>query len=88
MDYLPATIPPLASQASQADILTHLGHFKIQALNYSMATITGKDAKYLEPKEVKSLTDMVLNLEDSIKNSMPEGQQVRTVKRLLDKYAD
>ncbi len=86
MDYLPQPIQPLTTKPSRELVLEHLEHFKVQAMNFALATMTNKDSKYLEPKEVKTLTDMVLNLEDSIRQTVPEGQQARAVHRLLDKY--
>lgn len=76
----------LSIDASQAEILKHLNDFKVHALNYAMNTMTDKNAVHLEPKEVKSLVDIVLSLEDSIKIDETEGKQARTIKRLLDRY--
>lgn len=76
----------LAIDASQADILKNLNSFKIHALNYALGTITHPNAEHLEPREVKSLVDIVLSLEDSIKIDDTEGKQARTIKRLLDRY--
>ena len=76
----------LTIDASQADILKYLNDFKVHALNYAMNTMTDKNAVHLEPREVKSLVDIVLSLEDSIKIDDTEGKQARTIKRLLDRY--
>lgn len=72
--------------ASTEEILLSLQLFKIHALNYAQKTITHANSEHLEPREVKALVDIVLSLEDSIKVDDTEGKQVRTVKRLLDRY--
>jgi hypothetical protein len=56
------------------------------ALNLSTTIISNDNAKYLEPKEVKTLTDIVLNLEDSITIEDTEGKFARKTQRILDKY--
>ncbi len=87
MAYQPVQIDPLPKTPSRDLVLKHLEHFKVQALNYSLGVITDYNAKHLEPREVKTLVDLVLNLEDSVRSSAPEGQQARAVHRLLDKYS-
>lgn len=76
----------LPIDASQAEILLSLNTFKIHALNYAMGTITHPNAEHLEPREVKSLVDIVLSLEDSIQIEDTEGKQARTIKRLMERY--
>ncbi len=77
----------LPIDASQADILKNLNSFKILALNYAVNTMANDNSIHLEPREVKSLVDIVLSLEDSIKIEDSEGKQVRTVQRLLARYS-
>ena len=81
-------IPQLPLEPSREQVLQHIGYFKATAMNLAMKQVTGKDAQYLEPRELKSLTDIVLNLEDSIKTQAGEGEEARAIVRMLDKYAD
>ena len=78
--------PALTLEASTEEIIAKLNHFKIHALNFATETMTNENAKHLEPREVKQLTDIVLSLEDSINLEDSEGKQARTVKRLFDRY--
>lgn len=77
----------LTTQATQEEIIAHLNSFKIKALNYAVNTISGPNSHHLEPREVKSLTDIVLSLEDSIKSNSSEGSQARKVQQLLARYS-
>lgn len=77
----------LTPQATQEEILEHLNSFKIQALNYAVKVISGPNSQHLEPREVKSLTDIVLSLEDSIKSNSSEGSQARKIQQLLSRYS-
>jgi len=78
----------LTKSASLEDIKTRLQEFKITALNLIVNQVNDPNAKYLEPKEIKTLTDVALNLEDSYKNTEGEGEAARKIKRLLDQYGD
>lgn len=70
------------------DIRKDIEKFKVTALTLASAQITNVNAIHLEPRELKTLVDIVLNIEDSYKNSINEGEQARKIKRLLDKYTD
>ena len=78
----------LPKNASIEDIKSRLQDFKIVALNLIVSQIENPNAQHLEPKEIKTLTDVALNLEDSYTHSEGEGEQARKIKRLLEKYGD
>lgn len=75
---------PLNPSAEQ--ILNHLEIFKVRALNLASKQVTNVNAIYMEPRDLKILTDIVLNIEDSLKGKQTEGAQARNIKRLMDKY--
>jgi len=69
------------------EVKQDINSFKQKALTLCLNTVIHPDAKYLEPREIKTLTDVVLNLEDSYKNQSTEGETARKITRLLSKYA-
>ncbi len=74
--------------ASTEDIKSNLNLIKIKALNLADKLVSGPNAEHLEPRELKTLVDTVLSIEDSYKETGPsEGEQARKIKRILDKYA-
>jgi peptidoglycan hydrolase-like protein with peptidoglycan-binding domain len=81
-------LEPLPLEASREQILARLGEFKVTALNIAVTQLTDQNAHLMEPREVKQLTDLVLSLEDTIRETPSEGKEVRTIQRLLDKYGN
>ena len=76
----------LTLAATKDDIISHLSLLKIHALNLITDKIVHPDAKYMEPRELKTLTDTALSIEDSVRATVSEGAQARNIQRLLDKY--
>jgi hypothetical protein len=76
----------LSTVATKEDILAHISDLKIHAINLITHKLTHNDAKYMEPRELKTLTDTALSIEDSVRSTVSEGSQARTIQRLLDKY--
>ena len=81
-------IKNLPLTATREEILENLNYFKLAALNYATNQITSHNSQHLEPKEVKTLTDIVLSLEDTVTSQQSEGKQARTIQKILDKYND
>ena len=77
----------LTLAATKDDIISHLSLLKIHALNLITDKIVHPDAKYMEPRELKTLTDTALSIEDSVRATVSEGAQARNIQRLLDKYS-
>ena len=77
----------LTLAATKDDIIAHLSLLKIHALNLITDKIVHPDAKYMEPRELKTLTDTALSIEDSVRATVSEGAQARNIQRLLDKYS-
>jgi hypothetical protein len=77
---------PLSMTASAEQQLERITALKLTALNLVSEQFSHEDAKYLHPRELKAMTDIVLNMEDSIQQETPEGALVRKAQRLLDKY--
>ena len=76
----------LTDNASTEDIKKRINSLKIRALNLSSELLTNNNAQYLEAREIKTITDVILNMEDSISDEDSEGTWTRKAGRLLDKY--
>lgn len=74
-------------QLSIDDIKLNIATFKEKTVTLALNTVTHPDAKYLEPKDLKTLTDVILNIEDSYSNIVNEGETARKITRLLSKYS-
>jgi len=72
---------------SLEEIKSNIAIFKERTISLALNTVKHPDAKYLEPKELKTLTDVILNIEDSYKNIVNEGETARKINRLLSKYS-
>ena len=68
------------------EILAHINTFKVKALNLAMSKVTDVDANMLEPREIKTLVDLAINIEDSLEYRGEEGKQARLIQKLLTKY--
>jgi len=77
----------LQQAPSLEDIKAHINTFKIKALNLAMRQISDLNSIHLEPREIKTLVEVTLNIEDSLATQKGEGEQARQIKRLLDKYS-
>ena len=78
----------LPTNASVEEIKEHLQIYKIHTINILTRQIVNPNSIHLEPKELKTMTDTILNLEDSYSNTVGEGEQARRISRILDKYGD
>lgn len=73
-------------QLSLESIKNNIDTIKTKTIDIVLRTVNHPDSQYLEPKDLKTLTDVVLNIEDSLNSSVDEGQQARKIQRVLDKY--
>ena len=78
----------LDKTASKEEVLKRISSLKITALNLITKKLTENDSKYLEPREIKTLIDTNLSIEDSVRDEQTEGSHARAIKRLMDKYGD
>lgn len=69
--------------------LTLITQIKDKALSIVNSQLFSPNSSQLDPKELKTLVDITLNLEDSYRHPpIGEGENVRKLKRLVDKYSD
>lgn len=68
-------------------MLSQIKNIKQRALNLIDVQLT-KNGEYLEPREIKILSDTALSIEDSLlsNGAVSEGEQARKIQRILDKY--
>ena len=79
----------LTSKSEFKEVMEVISSIKAQSLNI-IADQLNKNGSYLEPRELKILSDTALTIEDSIVNrnqdNATEGEKARKIQRLLDKY--
>jgi len=73
-------------QLSIEDIKSDINSIKTKTIALVLNTVNHPDSQYLEPRDLKTLTDVVLNIEDSLNSHVDEGQQARKIQRVLAKY--
>jgi len=74
-------------QLSIEIVRSNIDIFKEKTLELATRAVTDNNARYLEPRELKTYTDIVINIEDSLKNNTNEGETARKITRLLNKYS-